>query len=295
MSIKYKGKEYLHDENKFWAKKSPILFPIVGKLKYNGTTIINNKNYSMSIHGFAYEMNFTEIGVNSYKLSSNDETLKHYPFDFDLYVSYIIENNTLIFNYTVVNTSPNETMLFGIGGHPGFKCEYFKEQSSIEFEEEETDIIKIPVVMPQGLMSNETKSGVDFLKNKKILEIYKDSFKDNAIVFTNIKSKSVILKDNGAKILKFNFGQFKYLGIWSVNDKAPFICLEPWYNTPDYINSTREFKDKKDIIKLAPNDVFRINFSVEFFEQNDNSPNNSAKHIYSNLLLFSILYLIMLF
>ena len=94
--------------------------------------------------------------------------------------------------------------------------------------------------------------------------------------------------------MKFNFGQFKYLGIWSANAEAPFICLEPWYNTPDYVNSTREFKDKKDIIKLAPNDVFRINFSVEFFEQNDNSPNNSAKDIYSSLLLsLSILYLML--
>ena len=26
MSIKYKGKEYLHDETEFWEGKSPILF-----------------------------------------------------------------------------------------------------------------------------------------------------------------------------------------------------------------------------------------------------------------------------
>ena len=285
MSIKYKGKEYLHDENHFWNKKSPILFPIVGRLKYNGTTIINNKNYSIPMHGFANNMNFTKIRENSYLLTSNNETLEHFPFRFELYVSYIIENNILIFNYIVVNTSPNETMLFGIGGHPGFKCDYYKEKASIEFEDEETDIKVIPVVLPAGLMSNETKNGDDFLENKKILKINRTSFKNDAIVFTDIKSKSVILKDNGAKILKFNFAEFKYLGIWSANGSAPFICLEPWYNTPDYINSTGEFKEKKGIIELKSNATFRVNFSVEFFyENNDN--NNSSKHIYLNILFF---------
>ena len=51
-----------------------------------------------------------------------------------------------------------------------------------------------------------------------------------------MKSKSVTLKENGAKILKFNFENFKYLGIWSQVGEAPFVCFEPWYNTPDYIN-----------------------------------------------------------
>ena len=293
-SIKYKGKEYLHDENDFWNKKSPILFPIVGRLKYNGTTIINNKNYSLPIHGFANNMNFTKIGENSYLLTSNNETLQHFPFEFELYVSYIIENNILIFNYTVVNPSQNETMFFGIGGHPGFKCDIYKEKASVEFEDEETDIKVIPVILPEGLMSNETKNGDDFLENKKILKINRSSFDHDAIVFTDIKSKSVILKDNGSKILKFNFAEFKYLGIWSTNGSAPFICLEPWYNTPDYINSTGQFKEKKGIIELEPNAIFRVNFSVEFFYENNDDNNNNkncAKHLYLNLLfLLFILY-----
>ena len=80
-----------------------------------------------------------------------------------------------------------------------------------------------------------------------------------------MKSKSVILKENGDKLLKFNFENFKYLGIWSQVGDAPFICFEPWYNTPDYINSTKEFKNKKDIIELEPQKEFNISFSVEFF------------------------------
>ena len=266
-SIQYKGKEYLHDGKTVWDQQSPILFPIVGKLRYDETTI-NGKNYSIPKHGFAMNMIFSEIGNHFYKLTSDNETLSIFPFDFELYVSYTTEKNKLFFNYTVINKTPNETMLFGIGGHPGFKCDYYKEQSSIVFEEEENNIKVIPVDINAGIMSNETVDGTTYLTNKKIFKIKSDSFKEDAVVFTDIKSKSVILNDNGKNILKFNFEEFKYLGIWSANAKAPYVCLEPWYNTPDYINSTIEFKEKKDIISLEPNETFKVGFSVEFFDDN---------------------------
>ena len=120
------------------------------------------------------------------------------------------------------------------------------------------------------------------------MEIKKNSFDNDAIVFTDIKSKSVILKNNDKKILKFNFENFKYFGIWSAMGEAPFICLEPWYNPPDYINSTQEFKDKKDIINLEPNSIFNVGFSVEFYDEN----NNSMKYSFTSLL--SIIFIILI-
>src|ERR1700690_1258731 len=41
----------------FWAKKSPVLFPIVGTLK-NDTYFYNNKPYKLGRHGFARDMEF---------------------------------------------------------------------------------------------------------------------------------------------------------------------------------------------------------------------------------------------
>jgi galactose mutarotase-like enzyme len=210
-------------------------------------------------------MNFDKIGEHSYKLTSNEETLEQFPYNFELYVNYKIIENKLVFNYKVINKTPNENMLFGIGGHPGFKCDYYEENYSVEFEEEENDIKIIPVDVDVCLLSDKMIDGNTVIKNKKILEIKKKSFVNDAIIFTDMKSKSVILKKNEEKILKFNFEQFKYLGIWSQVGDAPFVCFEPWYNTPDYINSTKEFKDKKDIIELDPETEFNISFSVEFF------------------------------
>ena len=263
-SVKYNGVERLHDAKTFWNQHSPILFPIVGKLRYD-VALIDGKEYPIPKHGFAMNMLFDEIGKHSYRLTSNKETLEIYPFEFELYVSYYTIKNALYFNYTVINKTPNKNMLFGIGGHPGFKCDYSEEDYTVEFEEKENNIKIIPVDISVGLMSDQMIDGNMVIKNKKILEIKKNSFERDAIVFTDIKSKSITLKKNGEKIIKFNFENFKYLGIWSSVGKAPFVCFEPWYNTPDYVNSTKEFKDKKGIIELKPEEIFNISFSVEFF------------------------------
>ena len=42
---------------KYWGRHSPILFPIVGRLKDN-ETIIEDKVYNITQHGFARDMDF---------------------------------------------------------------------------------------------------------------------------------------------------------------------------------------------------------------------------------------------
>lgn len=44
-------------DEKYWNRSSPILFPIVGKLKDN-EYIYNNKTYKMNQHGFARDKEF---------------------------------------------------------------------------------------------------------------------------------------------------------------------------------------------------------------------------------------------
>ena len=68
-SLKYKGIEYLHDGLSFWDQHSPILFPIVGKLRYN-ETIINGETYEIPKHGFAMNSEFEKIGDHAYILTS---------------------------------------------------------------------------------------------------------------------------------------------------------------------------------------------------------------------------------
>lgn len=255
-SLKFNGEEKLHDGLEFWNRHSPILFPIVGQIK-NNKTIIEGKEYSMTQHGFARDMEFKQIKENYYVLEYNEATLKKFPYKFELHVWYEIINDSLIVNYKVLNKDCKKIM-FGLGAHPAFKCDYTSGKYSIEFEEVE-DNIEI-LQLENGLISNEKVDTKNIIKDNKI-NLSQKSFINDAIIMKNVKSNKVLLKKEDKEILSFEFENFPYLAIWS-KVGANFICIEPWFNTADKKSSTGEFKDKEDLIILEQNNEFKSKFKI---------------------------------
>ena len=91
-SLQHNGKEMLFDGKTFWNRQSPVLFPIVGQIK-DSKAEIEGQIYKMSQHGFARDMEFNQIEENHYVLTYNEETLKKYPYKFELHVIYQIIDN----------------------------------------------------------------------------------------------------------------------------------------------------------------------------------------------------------
>ena len=84
-SIQKEGKEYLwQGDAKFWGRRSPVLFPTVGRV-WNNVYRHEGTSYDMGQHGFARDMDFEVIGENEYVLKWNEETLKRFPFKFEFY------------------------------------------------------------------------------------------------------------------------------------------------------------------------------------------------------------------
>lgn len=259
VSIKVDGLEKMHDGESFWNRHAPVLFPIVGKLK-NGKTIINGKEYEMGQHGFARDMEFEHIEENSYVLKSNKETLEKFPFNFEFYISYEVKENKVITKYKVVNKD-NKQMIFGLGGHPAFNCEYSSGKYRLEFEDIEDEIEVYQ--LEDGLVKDNAEKTSKFIKENRIF-LDKNTFKNDAIILKNIKSRKVYLKTETKTILAFEFKDFPYLGIWS-KPESPFVCIEPWFNTADKANSNGIFEEKEDLIELQPNQEFSAEYSVKFF------------------------------
>ena len=270
-SIKLDGIERLHqgnsvlDENgkPYWGRHAPILFPIVGKLKDNRTNIYG-KIYEMTQHGFARDMEFQELEstdkLRRYLLKSDNETLQKFPFKFELHVEYQVQENELITKYTVINKDEKE-MLFGIGGHPAFICDYSSENYELEFEKQEDKLEFYK--LQDGLIKNNRINNI--LEDNKI-KLTKNIFDEDAIIMKNINSNIVKLKDikNNKYILEFNFEGFPYLAIWSKKG-APFVCIEPWQNHTDSINSNGEFCEKENILRLKENEKFSCSYSVKIY------------------------------
>jgi len=275
ISFKLNGIERLHqgkncvDENGkvYWKRHSPVLFPIVGKLKKN-QTMINGKTYEIMQHGFARDMEFEPVtkldNFHSYVLKSNKNTLARYPFNFELYTTYRLDENKLTTIYKVINMGTTN-MPFGIGGHPAFKIDAEELKNGnyyLEFEESEEKIHFLYLI--DGLIGTEYARNI--VVEKKKIYLNKDSFKNDALIMKGITSSKISLKklDTEEKLLTMDFSGFPYLAIWS-KPNAPFICIEPWENTADTVKTSGIFAEKTDIIMLKPNEEFECKYTVEFF------------------------------
>lgn len=120
------GREYIWQADpKIWGRHAPVLFPVVGRLKGDQYTY-DGKTYHMGQHGFARDSQFTVEEQDDkhiiFLLTSNEDTKKMYPFDFELRVTYSLVNNLLSEHFTVTNKDTKE-MIFGIGGHPALICQ----------------------------------------------------------------------------------------------------------------------------------------------------------------------------
>ena len=82
----------------FWNRTSPLLFPIVGRLK-NDVFVFQNKTYSLPRHGFARNFDFkiehqTKNSV-LFSLESNAKTLAQFPFEFEFKVGNCFPSSSL--------------------------------------------------------------------------------------------------------------------------------------------------------------------------------------------------------
>ncbi|MDQ6904278.1 MAG: aldose 1-epimerase family protein, partial [Bacteroidota bacterium] len=123
-SIQLNGLEYLWQADaKYWAKHSPVLFPIIGELK-DGKYIFDNKEYQLSRHGFARDKIFTAEKIPgeavTFSLQSDEQTLSVYPFKFLFSLQYKIKNSGLSCTYIIKNIDDKE-MYFSVGAHPAFR------------------------------------------------------------------------------------------------------------------------------------------------------------------------------
>ena len=258
-SYKLDGEEFMWDRKpEFWAASSPVLFPFVGTIK-NGAYSYDGKKYEISTrHGFARTEDFelVEKTENSlkFRFSSNKETLEKYPFEFELFITYTITGNTLEIGYNVVNKN-NSDMYFSLGTHPAFALDVNDDiklsDYYLEFEKNETS--QKYKLNEKGLVLDEK---ADCLNNENKLQITETVFNDDAIIFKNLKSEKVTIKNSkNSKALTVEYKGFPYIAFWS-KSKAPFVCIEPWFGISDFENTNGKLKDKNGIQKLGENKKF---------------------------------------
>lgn len=250
----------------FWGKKSPVLFPIVGGLK-NNSYLLNGATYQLGRHGFARDMEFqltsNEKESISFNLQANEETQKVYPFLFSFSITYSINKNKLSCTYQITNVDL-KPMFFSVGAHPAFKVPL---EENLTFNDYQL-IFNNNETVPQwplssdGLIKRET---IPFFNDNNTIDLKKELFHGDALVFKELKSTSITLSSNQSKHgFKFEYNDFPYMGIWSAKN-ADFVCIEPWCGIADHEDTTGDIKQKEGIHTLIPGELITRTWSVELY------------------------------
>ncbi len=250
----------------FWAKKSPVLFPIVGGLK-NNKYLFDGREYDMGRHGFARDSTFKVANQTdtaaAFVLKSDAVTRAAYPFDFEFTVLYTLRDATLDVSYEVTNTD-RDPMYFSVGGHPAFRLPLeagaVYDDYYLQFAVEE-NAGRWPIT-PDGLIKS---APTPLLAHTRRLPLTKSLFAADALVFKNLQSHAVTLKsDRFEHGLHVDYPGFPYLGVWAAKD-ANFVCIEPWCGIADSESTTQQLTEKEGINVLQGGSSFERRWSVTLF------------------------------
>ncbi len=240
--ILYLNKETLFDKTKNIRGGIPILFPICGRV-VDGKITFKGQEYPMKNHGFARDTAWEVVGyidelsLNGVvlKLSSSGFTKTFYPYDFELFIKYTI-NDEIFGVEMIVKNNDREELPFYAGFHPYFLCNKDEFTLKLDCEKCFDDVEK-------KFVDLENFKELDFSKPEINLDFF--DVGSESIEFTLDKDKRLLLvKDKS----------FKNIVVWSLRD-YDFVCIEPWMGEHEgYLQNKYYY--------LKPNDIFKAAFAI---------------------------------
>lgn len=264
------GISYLWDGHApYWNRRSPTLFPIIGALRNDFATSANG-DIRMPKHGFCRGASFDTVEETAtsvtYRYTDNEQTLAAYPYHFEFLVTHAIDGDTVKTTYTVKNTG-NCPMPFCVGGHPGFHVPLVEGEAYtdyiVEFEQNET--ADCPLIDMNTCLINDAVYN-RLLTDEKSFRLNHILFRGDALVFDNLKSKTVKLYS--AKCghgIEMDFSEFPTFAVWTMVDDQPFVCFEPWQGGATRNSEDDVFEHKNGVVIAASGESRSFTYSVRVF------------------------------
>ncbi|QLL74032.1 aldose 1-epimerase family protein [Lactobacillus crispatus] len=267
------GEEYMWQADpEIWGRHAPVLFPIVGRLK-NDEYKYQGKTYHMGQHGFARDCDFevenhTQESI-TFLLKDNEKTREMYPFKFEFRVNYNLMNNLLEENFSVVNKS-DETMIFGVGGHPGFNLPVNNgEEKEDYYFDMHPSIARVKIPLKGAYLDWNNRS---LASTDSFIGLSDELFKDDALIYElHGHDNKVSLRTDKSKFhINVWTRNAPYVGIWSQYPKtANYVCIEPWWGIADREDADGELEHKYGMNHLEPGKEYQAGFSITYHSAYD--------------------------
>lgn len=267
------GEEYMWQADpEIWGRHAPVLFPIVGRLK-NDEYKYQGKTYHMGQNGFARDCDFevenhTQESI-TFLLKDNEKTREMYPFKFEFRVNYNLMNNLLEENFSVVNKS-DETMIFGVGGHPGFNLPVNNgEEKEDYYFDMHPSIARVKIPLKGAYLDWNNRS---LASTDSFIGLSDELFKDDALIYElHGHDNKVSLRTDKSKFhINVWTRNAPYVGIWSQYPKtANYVCIEPWWGIADREDADGELEHKYGMNHLEPGKEYQAGFSITYHSASD--------------------------
>jgi len=242
-----KGVERLWQSHSgFWNKHAPVLFPFAGSLKGDAYRM-DGRLYGIQKHGFAREREFAveRQDGSSVTLLLSGEAARHegYPFQFAFRVRFWLEENAVHAAYEAENLGDGP-LWFAVGAHEAYACPEGYANYELWFAQPETlarSVLKGPLLTGGTEIVAETCQA---------LPIRDALFANDTLVLAGLGSRSVTLKSPlHGRSVRVDFDGFDNLLIWT-QIGAPFVCIEPWTNLPDFVDTDQDIAKKPGLTWL---------------------------------------------
>lgn len=260
------GREYLwQGDEATWTDRGPNLFPYIARMT-DKTYTFKGKAWHMDIHGF---LPYSEMELVSHeeqklvlRLDSSPETLEKYPFVFSLEIQWELKEEVLEITYRVLNRD-NQTMYFGIGGHPGFRVPWDEDT---EFEDYFLDFGESTEPERVGFSEDCFVNGQNIpfaLRENRYLDLKHELFDQDAIVLRKTPRHVVLGSKKSGSAIEVNFPGMTYIGFWHWPKTAvPYVCIEPWSSLPSRKGVVEDLETQEDLISLPAGKSYENQWSI---------------------------------
>jgi galactose mutarotase-like enzyme len=198
----------------YWGRVSPVLFPIVGRLKEDHYDL-DGKTYKMSQHGFLRDVEFDVAEQTTTSVSFVFESLGSYvhvfPYEFKVMIRYRLIEDSLFVEWQILNENKGE-MYFSIGAHPAFKVPLVENETIEDYH------LHFTPAANKNVMEYELKNSLIHEKGTandlSTIQLTNSLFAHDALIYSNIDKVALVSNqsNHGVEVI---FEGFPFVGIWS--------------------------------------------------------------------------------
>ena len=242
----------------FWAGRSPVLFPIVGRAPEDRVSV-EGEGGPMMQHGFARRSEFELVDSGEdfcrFVLRAGPTSRMSYPFEFTLSLEHRVEGRRVRVMAEVSNDD-ERPMPFGFGFHPAFVwplpgCEELEHRVSLDNGGEPAmlrleDGLIVPEPLPSPFRGGE-------------LTLASELFEADAMVFAEGAGAGARYWA-GDKAVRMIWENLPNFALWS--KPGPFVCLEPWHGMAAVVGGSHEIAERPYAQVLGPGSTARFGFAV---------------------------------